>query len=1134
MDEALQMYSDGFEKSQVICKILSSLFGDVSDINDNFVIFLEPNRNHKQDYFVHMVSIPQNFNFIKSEKLLCEKNISITPPVPLNSIPSVPLVQSKGRITSNNTATQSSRDVYSKQPHQQWSFRKSAPLLATVKEKDKVKENNKKSKKNFWGKKTSDGTCLTDPSNPLDPTGPSFESSPLGGAKVKHVLEAKFKIFETNLPEIIEQLKALKTFPLRKGRGALIFHHVDKNDEALLNAKIKVAINTLYIIQSLFKKKLKERRQELQERIFNEIVQTMALPLIVFDVRNNLREKNSDFSDPKKMICSFYNDAFYKLTTKASQNQTGQNEKGQNQNGQNQNGQNQTGQNEEGKSFFEFNNSPKDQQYKDDKHHPFAEFLAHPTIYNCLLEIMQSRVKDQSHHHVKDTKDADAEDSRSKSFSSLTSFRTSDDVEIEKVVNACKASQTISLEYGDQIIPHSHYEMDLYKVNGTRVGVVIRDVSEKMEHLRLIEQASKAKTEFLANINHEFRTPLNSIDGNLQLLAKTVPLTDRQNDLIHRMRLSEAALMSLLQEILDYAKLEQHRMQLHLDTFSLRHCIQASLDVTEHLATNKKNSTSYEMKIDVPTLIVGDSFRLQQILVNLLTNAIEFTTEGKISIQVSRQGEYLRFDVTDTGTGIEPTIKDSLFQAWVHTSSSPTGRTGPTGSKDTSVLSCPSGPSGPMCKTHHRVHHGTGLGLAICKKLCKLMGGKIWLESTTKNVGSTFSFYIKLILAEDGEVSALIQEEMAILKNKQILILYPTVSTMSTVPTASKTESEHRKELIKSFLRWKIRPTFCATVDEVREYLSSEIEFHAIIMGELCGNCGNHLIDKEEKAGKEERKVKEVKEDNHQDVIELARWITSKYPNIPLIGVGDVTSVYDEDCSKLFRKVLQSPIQATQIFYVLVNLFSKVAVTPQITKEVVEESNRKGENRKGETNRKEENRKGETNGRRKITLPSLSASISGSLASYNSNNNNEDRTNSNVDFSKLRCLVVEDIVENRNVLVEMLEFFGCKNVQSVTNGKEMLDTLSLTTQSTSLGPDQGSGFDVVFLDLLMPVMDGFQAIKEYRKLHELGTKPFIVAVTATNLISHETYEEEGMDAFIQKPIKMNELKTLLDVCALLP
>jgi CheY-like chemotaxis protein len=127
--------------------------------------------------------------------------------------------------------------------------------------------------------------------------------------------------------------------------------------------------------------------------------------------------------------------------------------------------------------------------------------------------------------------------------------------------------------------------------------------------------------------------------------------------------------------------------------------------------------------------------------------------------------------------------------------------------------------------------------------------------------------------------------------------------------------------------------------------------------------------------------------------------------------------------------------------------------------------------------------------------------------------------------TNIRCLVVEDVEENKQVLVEMLNELGCYEIETAENGKKMLDTL---THSDGNSHD---AFDVVFVDLLMPVMSGLTAVTEYRKTHRMGRKPFIVAVTATNLLSGEksSYQTAGFDAFVQKPIKMNELKTLLEV-----
>lgn len=691
------------------------------------------------------------------------------------------------------------------------------------------------------------------------------------------------------------------------------------------------AANALYVVQSLYERKQKRIDAELKEKIYNEIVKTLTMPLLVFDDVSSM--PLGDHIDPKRLVCTFANHAFYDLTK------------------------------------LRVSSSPEDQRYDLGIRSHFIDFLSHDKVQLCLNELLAVRTRKES-----------------------DSFKH----------NSRRSVSVTLLAYGDGIFPPSDYEVTVYRVNGTRIGVVITDISEKQRQLRLIEQASRAKTEFLANINHEIRTPLNSIDGNLQLLTRTRPLTDKQLDLIHRMRLSETALMALLQEVLDYAKLEQHHMKLQNETFSLRHCLQSTVEVMMAAVAAKKNHISCDFAIDVPTLVEGDSFRLQQVLVNLVSNSNNFTERGRIHIHVSLTVDRaLLFAVSDTGQGISDDVVGQLFEPWAQ--------------RD------------PL----RSFHRGTGLGLAICKELCVLMGGTIWLESTRKDAGSVFKFQVPLGAAEDtitiGETA---KEEVASLKGKEVLLLY---------------DGPERKVLVKILLGWGIRPTSCDTADEVREYVSASIHFDLIVFGGLTCAVDNALM-------------------------ELAHWVSARMPQVPLLGCGCTESTHDERYTSCFRKVLEAPVVSSSLFHVLVNLLGSKSF------QVV------GGSREDET----------YTGKQKDTCDDC-----------------------------LSILVAEDVLENQVVLVEMLQELGETNSTATNNGEEML--VALNGKNT---------FDLVLVDLLMPVKNGIDAVNEYRKSgHALGTLPFVVAVTATSLITNdpESYRAAGMDAFIQKPVKMQELRALIEV-----
>jgi len=230
-------------------------------------------------------------------------------------------------------------------------------------------------------------------------------------------------------------------------------------------------------------------------------------------------------------------------------------------------------------------------------------------------------------------------------------------------------------------------------------------------------KANKAKSEFLANMSHEIRTPLNAIIGITSLLQDEV-LDLKQREYVEIIRNSGEALLDIIDNILDLSKIESGMMELEAQPFLLRLSVEKSLDLIVPLASKKGLNLECSIEEKTPVSIYGDSIRLQEILVNLLNNAVKFTETGVVKISVS--GEKLdedtyeiHFAVKDTGIGISQDEMGRLFKPFSQVDSSITRR-----------------------------HGGTGLGLAISKKLVEMMGGRIWVESEA-NKGSIFHFTIR-------------------------------------------------------------------------------------------------------------------------------------------------------------------------------------------------------------------------------------------------------------------------------------------------------------------------------------------------------------------------------------------------------
>ncbi|MEM9016209.1 MAG: ATP-binding protein [Verrucomicrobiota bacterium] len=232
--------------------------------------------------------------------------------------------------------------------------------------------------------------------------------------------------------------------------------------------------------------------------------------------------------------------------------------------------------------------------------------------------------------------------------------------------------------------------------------------------------AAKAKQEFLANMSHEIRTPMNGIYGTVNLLLDEEGVQGQQRELLETARSSSEFLLKILNDILDYSKLNSRQFALQPREFSLKDLIEQVMKSYGALAKEKGLDLHADLDLDLPGLVIADDLRLRQILSNLLNNAIKFTHEGEIVIRVFVMGgEFdegldLRIEVADTGIGMSDEAISRLFL--------------PFSQADTSTT---------------RVYGGTGLGLAISKSLVELMGGEITVKSE-ENKGTVFKLSVKM------------------------------------------------------------------------------------------------------------------------------------------------------------------------------------------------------------------------------------------------------------------------------------------------------------------------------------------------------------------------------------------------------
>jgi signal transduction histidine kinase len=231
-------------------------------------------------------------------------------------------------------------------------------------------------------------------------------------------------------------------------------------------------------------------------------------------------------------------------------------------------------------------------------------------------------------------------------------------------------------------------------------------------------EAARLKSEFVANMSHEIRTPMNILFGMSEMLLDS-PLSAAQREHVHALRRNAEGLLRIIDDVLDFSKIEAGKLVLESIPLSLRRVVTDAVGALTPRVQGKALTLATAFRPDVPDTVLGDPTRLRQVLLNLIDNAIKFTEEGSVTVEIGVEtapadDAVVRFSVVDTGIGISPEMQARVFEAFTQADGTTTRRFG-----------------------------GTGLGLTISLQLVTLMGGRMWLESTPGG-GSAFHFSLPM------------------------------------------------------------------------------------------------------------------------------------------------------------------------------------------------------------------------------------------------------------------------------------------------------------------------------------------------------------------------------------------------------
>ncbi len=381
------------------------------------------------------------------------------------------------------------------------------------------------------------------------------------------------------------------------------------------------------------------------------------------------------------------------------------------------------------------------------------------------------------------------------------------------------------------------------------------------------DAANQMKSQFLANMSHEIRTPMNGILGFLQLLEVT-KLSEEQKDYVNTIRISTNSLMRIVNDILDISKIETGRMHLECITFDLSYVVESTLHLYDAKLEFKGLELDIQIDPNIPRYVIGDPFKLKQIINHLISNSVKFTEKGAIIfiaklISETEDNLRLQFKVKDTGIGISEEESTRLFIAFSQADASST-----------------------------RKYNGTGLGLYICKKLIELMNGEIHFQSI-KGIGSDFTFYIDLKKAKDINATQLFEDtyfQLGLFKYK----LQPKNHTVNDTP--------HQPENKNRASQYEVNPTalYMETLNTLTAVSGFDTELCAFILNKFYTNA--KFLIQEIKIKLKEKDIDKVKV-----LINRLKWSsnTVRANQIAKLAIQIDFLLKSEDHSPIYDKVAQ-------------------------------------------------------------------------------------------------------------------------------------------------------------------------------------------------------------------------------------